>query len=771
MRGRLLSCRKLVSTMTGKNNLNGLAQAEADRRLARDGFNEVAEPPFNFATAIITRLWEPSAWILEAALIIEVVLGKGIQAGFIVLMLLFAAVNGAMQSRRANTVLRSLSHDLSPTTAVSRDGKWKQVSAKHLVVNDLISLRQGDIIPADVRLLTDTLEVNESSITGEAKAVNRTPGDTAYAGTEVLSGNALAIVTATGANSRTGKTISLINHSSAPGHLQKLLGKIIGYLAALDAVLSVLLIIVAIVRHEDLVAMLPFLAMLFIATIPIAMPSSFAVANSVEAKVLSTKRVLVSDLTGIQEAANMNVLLVDKTGTITANKPAVVAFYNWSTLPDADVTQLAISAADTRNASVIDAALFNYAQAHNINAWPQHEFTPFTSGIGYSQATVVTDSATVNVKLGALKKLATLATNHPDLSAVNFAEGRTAAVVVDSQLIGLFVLQDQPRADSATAIKALQARGVKVIMLTGDNQKTAAAIAQAVGLNGEVRSYTEVNVGTKIAGLAGIADVTPEDKLAMAKRLQGEGYVVGMTGDGVNDAPALKQADVGIAVDSAVDLAKRSARMVLLADGLTPIIEILDAGHRVYQRMMTWTITKLSRTAELTLLLTLGYLILHFIPLTLNAMILVAILNDCVTLVLGTDRTTITHQPGNWNVAKLSKIAGILAIGWTAVGYGWLTWLQRLGLTTGQVSTGLYVYLIFSAMLTILMTRTQKPFWASRPSRAVAVAIGCNCALTLVLALTGWGIAALSPALIGLAIVITLLTGIVLTAIRFAAHI
>lgn len=757
--------------MTEKNDLNGLAQAEADRRLARDGFNEVAEPPFNFATAIITRLWEPSAWILEAALIIEIVLGKGIQAGFIVLMLLFAAVNGAIQSYRANTVLRSLSHDLSPTAAVSRDGKWKQVSAKHLVVDDLISLRQGDIIPADVRLLTGTLEVNESSITGEAKAVNRTPGDTAYAGTEVLSGNALAIVTATGANSRSGKTISLINQSSAPGHLQKLLGKIIGYLAALDAVLAVLLIIVAIVRHEDLVAMLPFLAMLFIATIPIAMPSSFAVANSVEAKVLSTKHVLVSDLTGIQEAANMNVLLVDKTGTITANKPSVVAFYNWSTLPDADVIQLAISAADTRNASVIDAALFNYAQAQNIKAWPQHKFTPFTSGIGYSQATVVTDSATVNVKVGALKKLAALATNHPDLSAVDYAEGRTAAVVVDSQLIGLFVLQDQPRADSATAIKALQARGVKVIMLTGDNQKTAAAIAQAVGLNGEVRSYTEVNVGTKIADLAGIADVTPEDKLAMAKRLQGEGYVVGMTGDGVNDAPALKQADVGIAVDSAVDLAKRSARMVLLTDGLTPIIEILDAGHRVYQRMMTWTITKLSRTAELTLLLTLGYLILHFIPLTLNAMILVAILNDCVTLVLGTDRTMITHQPESWNLAKLSKIAGILALGWSAVGYGWLTWLQNLGLTTGQVSTGLYVYLIFSAMLTILMTRTPNPFWASVPSRAVAVAISGNCALTLVLALNGWGIAALSPSLIGLAIVITLLTGIVLTSIRLAAHI
>lgn len=757
--------------MKNKVVLTGLTQAEAQKRLAANGANTVTEPPFNFAKAILTRLWEPNAWILEGALLIELVLGKGIQAGFIVLMLLFAAVNGAIQSRRANTVLSSLSHDLTPTTAVNRDGKWQRLASQKLVVDDLISIRQGDIIPADVRLLTDTLEINESSISGESDAVRHQPGDTAYAGTEILSGNALAVVTATGANSRSGKTISLINQSSAPGHLQKLLGKIIGYLAILDALLAVILIIAAAIRHENLVEMLPFLAMLFIATIPIAMPSSFAVANSVEAKALSKKQVLVSDLTGIQEAANMNLLLVDKTGTITANKPSVVALYNFSDYSDTTVVQFAASAADAHNQSVVDAAILHYALAQHIAPLVQQQFTPFNSSTGYSQATVTAGATSATVRLGSLKKLVAQTSNHPDLNAIDYSAGRTTAIAVGDQLIGLFILQDQPRTDSAQAIQSIQSRGVKVVMLTGDNQKTAAAVAETVGLRGQVISYTDLTDDTKITELAGIADVVPENKLAIAKRMQHEGYIVGMTGDGVNDAPALKQADVGIAVSTAVDLAKRSARMVMLTDGLTPIIEILDAGHRVYQRMMTWTITKLSRTAELTLLLTLGYLIFHFIPLTLNAMILVAILNDCVTLVLGTDRTTISYRPESWNLAKLSKIAGILALGWSAVGYGWLTWLQSLGLTTAQVSTGLYVYLIFSAMLTILMTRTKKPFWASRPSHAVAIAIGGNCVLTLVLSLTGWGIAAISPALIGLAIAITILTGIVLTAIRFAAHI
>ncbi|WP_155285966.1 HAD-IC family P-type ATPase [Lacticaseibacillus zhaodongensis] len=744
----------------------GLTQAAAEQRLATDGPNEVQEPAFNFTKAILSRLWEPSAWILEAALILEIVLGKGIQAAFIVIMLLFAAVNGAIQSRRASIVLHSLAHDLTPTAAVKRDGQWAKLPAKKLVVGDLISLRQGDIVPADVKLLSAALEIDESSITGESKTITHHPGTTAFAGTEIVTGSALARVTATGAASRSGKTISLINQSSAPGHLEKLLGKVIGYLAAVDSILAVILISAAFIRHESLIAMLPFLAMLFIATIPIAMPSSFAVANSVEAKVLSKHNVLVSDLTGIQEAANTNLLLVDKTGTITTNKPEVVAFYNLSQLADQNVMQLAASATDQRNASVIDAAVVNHARSQDVTPLAQANFIPFDSTTGYAQTNVTTASGIKMLRLGALKKLTTVTTNKPELPNIDYTAGRTVALAVDDQLVALFILQDQPRADSAAALKKIQARGVKTIMLTGDKQETAAAVAKSVGLSGKVVSYANLNADTDVATLAGIADVVPENKLAIAKRLQSAGYIVGMTGDGVNDAPALKQADVGIAVANARDLAKRSARMVLLTPGLTPIIAILDSGHRVYQRMLTWTITKLARTAELTMLLTLGYLFLRFIPLALNAMILIAILNDCVTLVLGTDNTTITKRPENWSIRKLGKIAGLLAGGWTAVGYGWLLWLNNIGLTNGQVSTGLYVYLIFSAMLTIIMTRTKKVFWRSAPSRAVAIAITGNCVLTVILALTGWGVAAISPTFIALAVVLVLATGIILTGIK-----
>ncbi|MDV0429982.1 HAD-IC family P-type ATPase [Lactiplantibacillus sp. DA1] len=749
--------------------LEDLTKQQAATKLAEDGFNDVPEPTFNFLKAVVGRLWEPSAWILEGALVIEVVLGKEIQAGFIALMLIFAAVNGAIQSRRAAMVLQELAHQLTPTSSVRRDGHWQLINAKALVVGDLISLQVGSVIPADVHVLTHSINIDESSITGESVAVTRMPGDIAFAGTMVLAGTTLARVLATGSHSRAGKTVSLINQTNAPGHLQQLLGKIIGYLALLDSVLAIVIIGVALIRHADMVQMLPFLAMLFIATIPIAMPSSFAVANAVEARELSRHRVLVSELTGIQEAASLDLLLVDKTGTITTNQPRVVQFKNLSARSDRQLIQLAASATDLRHPSVVDQALMNFARQHRLEQLPQQEFKPFDASVGYAEALVGDALTSVRVRVGALNRLCELTKQQPSLTIdqLDLAQGRSVAVMIDNVLQAVLILQDQPRPDSAAVLKSIQQRGVKTVMLTGDNLKTAQAVADAVGLKGQVVSYQTFKTHMRpLAQVAGIAEVVPENKLAIVKAMQHAGYVVGMTGDGVNDAPALKQSEVGIAVDNATDLAKRSAKFVLLTGGLANILTILDSGHRVYQRMLTWTITKLARTVELTVLLTIGYLWLGRVPLSLNAMVLVAILNDLVTLVLGTDRTTIRYRPEQWDMPRLSKIAGVLAAGWTTVGVGLMAWLSGQGLAAGQLSTSLYVYLIFSAMLTILMTRTSRPFWWGRPSHAVVVTIGLNCLLTVGLANLGWGVLAINGWLTLIVIILVLMTGISLTAVQ-----
>lgn len=739
--------------------LQGLTDAQAEERLKKDGLNEVPEPEFNFFKEFMSKLWNLSAWILEAALLLECILGKWIQSLFVLLMLLFAAFNGATQKKKSRRVLNTISHELTPTVSVKRSGKWKQINSKFLAVGDLISLKRGDVLAADVKIAQGQITVDESSITGESKAIKKSVGDTAYAGTTVVDGDALAVVTATGSNSRSGKTINLINNSAAPGHLQQLLTKIIYYLCLLDGVLTLILVIAALIRGQNVIEMLPFLAMMFIASIPVAMPSTFALSNSFEATRLSKEGVLTSDLTGIQDAANLNLLLLDKTGTITENKTAVSQWDNLSSLPNNEVLALVGAATDKRSPSIIDSAIDEYLKEKDISPDTPEKFVPFTSDTGYSMAIV----GNYNIKLGSFKQLSLIDKNaDKEAKNIDFTAGRSVAVLINDKLAGIFILRDKVRSDSKKALEELKKRGIKPIMLTGDNRRTAEAVAKEVGLKGKVISIHDFNDKTDVNDLAGIADVLPEDKLKMVKLFQKDGYIVGMTGDGVNDAPALKQAEVGIAVSNAADVAKRSGKMVLLEDGLTPIVKILDAGHRVYQRMTTWSLTKLSRTAELTMLLTFGYLCFNYIPMALNAMVIYTIMNNMVTMMIGTDNTHITYKPESWNMLKLAKIAFSLAAGWTVIGFGFVWYLVSHHYAQGTVSTMVYVYLVLSAMLIVLITRTRKFFWQSAPSKSVAIVQIIDVLLTFALALLGLAMTQISFVNLALTIIVALVAAIII---------
>ena len=742
--------------------LTGLTQAEAEKRLKKDGLNEVPEPKYNFWKEFAGKLWNLSAWILEGALILEFILGKRIQALFVLAMLLFAAWNGASKKKQSRRVLDNISHKLTPTVAVKRDGKWIKLNSKELVVGDLVSLQAGDVLAADVKIMSGDLAFDESSITGESDAVKKHLGAEAYAGTTVVRGDGLATVTATGKNSRSGKTINLINNSAAPGHLQQLLTKIIYYLCLLDGILTLVIIIASFIKGGDFktfIDMLPFLAMMFIASIPVAMPSTFALSNSFEATRLSKEGVLTSDLTGIQDTANVNLLLLDKTGTITENKTAVASWNNFSDLDNKEVLELAGAATDQRNPSIIDTAIDDYIVDKGLVIKDKSKFVPFTSDTGYSMAEV--DGH--NVKLGSFKQLSLIDKNaNEKISHVNFKAGRSVAILIDDKLAGVFILQDKVRPDSKKALNEIKKRGIRPIMLTGDNQKTAEAVAQEVDLEGKVISIHDFNDNTDVSTLAGIADVLPEDKLNMVKLFQEKGYIVGMTGDGVNDAPALKQAEVGIAMSNAADVAKRSGKMVLLNDGLTSIIKILDAGHRVYQRMTTWSLTKLSRTAELTMLLTFGYLFFDYLPMALNAMVIYTIMNNMVTMMIGTDRTHITYKPESWNMAKLAKIAFSLAAGWTIIGMLFVWYLNTHGFSHGTVSTMVYVYLVLSAMLIVLITRTRKYFWQDYPSKLVGSVQIADVLITFILALFGIAMTQISWTNLLLTFIIALIAAIVI---------
>ncbi len=718
--------------MTSK--IHGLTQAEAEKRLKEDGYNEVPEPKYNFWKEFASKLWNLSAWILEAALILEFVLGKQIQALFIVGMLLFAAWNGASKKKQSRKVLDSISHQLTPTVSVERDGKWSYIDSKNLVVGDLVSLKAGDVLSADMKLVSGNLAIDESSITGESKPVKKAEDSQLYSGTTIVTGSGLALVNAIGAKSRAGKTINLINKSAAPGHLQQLLTKIIFALCTIALTLTAIVLVVAIIRKDNILELLPFLAMMFIASIPVAMPSTFAVSNSVEAKYLSKQGILTSDLTGIQDAANLNLLLLDKTGTITENKTSVYSWTNFTNLNDDEVIQMASAAIDQRNSSIIDNALKDYLKQKKISYQEPDNFTPFTSAIGYSMATI----ANQNIKLGSFKQLSQIDPDaNEEVKNIDFAAGRSVAVLIDDKLAGVFILKDKIRKDSKATLAKLKNRGIKCIMLTGDNQKTAANVAKEVGLTGKVISIHDFDENTHVKEIAGIADVLPEDKLRMVKLFQKKGFIVGMTGDGVNDAPALKQAEVGIAVSEAADVAKRSSKMVLMKDGLTPILHILDAGHRVYQRMSTWALTKISRTSELTIILTLGYILFRYLPIAFNAMVLYSILNSLVVITIATDNVQISNKPENWNILELTKTALTLTAGWVIIGIIFLIALTKAGFPQGQVSTLSFLYLVFTSLITVALTRTRKFFWQSAPSKTVVYVELADAVLSALLAILG----------------------------------
>ncbi len=743
-------------------NIKGLTQAKADELLTKNGLNEVPEPQFNFFKEFLSKLWNLSAWILEAALLLECILGKWIQSLFVLLMLLFAAWNGASKKKQSRRVLNNISHKLTPTVSVMRDGKWQNIDSKYLVPGDLVSIQAGDVLAADVRIIDGQISTDESSITGEAKTVRKQVKDTAYAGTTVVEGSGLATVTATGANSRSGKTVNLINNSAAPGHLQQLLTKIIYYLCILDGILTLVIVIAFFFKGgkiSNFIEMLPFLAMMFIASIPVAMPSTFALSNSFEATRLSKEGVLTADLTGIQDAANLNLILLDKTGTITENKTAVANWTNFSQMTDSEVLELAAAATDQRNKKIIDSAIDDYVSSLGLKVKAPDDFTPFTSSTGYSMANI--DGH--NVKLGSFKQLSLIDKSANDkVKDINFGAGRSVALLIDDKLAGVFILQDKVRSDSKAALAELKKRGVMPIMLTGDNQKTAEAVAKEVGLEGEVISIHDFTDQTDTSKLAGIADVLPEDKLKMVKFFQQKGYIVGMTGDGVNDSPALRQAEVGIAVSNAADVAKRSGKMVLLTDGLTSIVKILDAGHRVYQRMTTWSLTKLARTAELTMLLTFGYLFFGYIPMALNAMVIYTIMNNMVTMMIGTDRTHITYKPENWNMARLAKIAFSLASGWTLIGILAIAYLNTHGWNHGTISTMVYVYLVLSAMFLILITRTKRYFWQDYPSKAVGLTQLGDVILTVILAILGIAMVKISWTNLAITFLVALVAAIII---------
>jgi len=722
----------------------GISEAEAQARLAQYGYNEVREERAHPIWGILKRLWGPIPWTLEAALILEVVLGKIVEASIIAGLLAFSAVVGETQELRAQTALSYLRSHLQVTARACRDGNWRFLPARELVPGDQVHIRVGDVIPADCTIRDGTVEVDQSFLTGESAAVLRSTGETIYSGSTVHRGEAIGAVTATGPRSFFGRTAELVRTARSPGHLEQLLFTVVRYLAIVDLVLAVLLVGAALWSQADLLPLIPFLLVLVIATVPVSMPASFTVANAFEARVLAKDGVLVTGLSGIQEAATMEVLCVDKTGTLTQNRQTIAALLPFLGESEDELLVWAAAACDESTKNPLDLAILHELEYRSVQPLSRQKFVPFDPATKRSEAYVNQDGQTFRVILGSPMVVEQLADPLPEfmdhVQELSASGARVLAVAAGSEshltLRGLVALADALREDAAALVKALQGLGIRVFMITGDTPATARAVGREVGLGDRIGNSDDILKDP--LQYDGFANIYPEDKFRIVQALQRSRLVTGMTGDGVNDAPALKQAEVGIAVSSASDVAKASAKVVLTHPGLEGIVKVVSGGRRVYNRMLTWTITKITRTVELAILLTVGYIATGIFVTPLFLIVLIVVLNDLVTITLGTDRAGVSLIPERWNVGEIAKIAGVLAAGWLFLAFA-ILWacLNVLKLPIPQIQTLMFVYLIVSAQATIYMTRVRDHFWSFAPSRYVAVVTIGDVVVVSILAMVG----------------------------------
>ena len=668
--------------------------------------------------------------MLEATIAMQILLGKSGEAIIIAALLLFNAVVSFVEEGRANKALALLRSRLSTHARVLRDGVWQSLPAVDLVPGDSVHLRMGDLSPADVRIADGNVLLDQSALTGESVPVEADAGALAYAASVVRRGEATGEVVATGQRTYFGKTAELVRGANVGSHLQATIFSIVRMLIVIDLLLVCALLIYTAWAELPFADVAPFALILLVASVPVALPATFTLATALGATELARNGVLVTRLSAIEEAAGMDVLCTDKTGTLTENRLALAAALPFNGNSEDDVLRGAALASDPATQDPIDLAILSATEARGLLAeQPERlEFVPFDPARRYSLGRYPAGSGEQYFVKGAPRAIAALARNAPDFAALSeklTADGNRVLAVARGtdrnalHLIGLLALEDPPRPDSKSLIRGLQELGVRNIMVTGDNLSTARAVAQKIGI-GDRGSAADVldhlDGGTALDHDV-YARVFPEHKIQLVRLLQKAGHVVGMTGDGVNDAPALKQADVGIAVASATDVARAAAGVVLTAPGLTLALSAVQISRRIYQRMLTYTINKIMKTLEIAVFLSIGVMLTHTFVITPLLIVLLLFTNDFVTMSITTDHVTFSQRPDRWNVKTLVLTGAALAALMLLLSFTvFFTARNVLSVPLAQLQTLVFVMLVATGQGNVYLVRERHHFWRSRPS-------------------------------------------------------
>lgn len=722
-------------------NCTGLTSAEAQKRLAEFGLNAVEEKKQHTWLLFLHKFWAPVPWMLEVTLVLEGILGKWPEAIIIALLLLFNAVLGFSQERKAQGALTLLKQKLRITARACRDGQWCSLSAADLVPGDMVHVRVGDIVPADLTLSDGQILIDQSALTGESMPVDRSAGTDIYSASIVRRGEASGTVTATGTKSYFGKTAELVRGAGSKSHLEALVLSIVRYLIIMDGFLVVAILAYATWTGMPLKETIPFALILLVASVPVALPATFTLATAMASLNLAHRGVLVTRLAAIEEAAAMSDLCSDKTGTLTQNRLTLQALTSWEGVGDPELLSMASIASDAATQDPIDMAIIDAAKAQDAPHYERASFVPFDPSNKRSEATFSREGVSWRVMKGAPQIIAPLAEGSVDWSAATESlakrGARVLAVIAGPEghlrFMGLVGLADPIRPDALNVLEKLHDLGITVRMVTGDSTATAETVATELGIQGKVCDRSDIHEDCAV-----YAGVFPEDKFHLVQGLQKQGKVVGMTGDGVNDAPALKQAEVGVAVESATDVAKAAASLVLTTPGLAGVADAVETGRRVYQRMLTYTLNKIVKVFQVALFLSLGLLIFHNFVVTPLLVLLLLFANDFVTMSLASDRVRSSPKPDRWNVRTLAFSSLVVAGAWLVYIFAVYLIGHAMQLSYPTLQTLDFLGLVFSGLANVILVRERGHLWASRPGNFLLWASMADIVVVSLLARMGW---------------------------------
>jgi H+-transporting ATPase len=738
---------------------DGLSQAEAQKRLTQYGPNEIEERKTNPFLKFLTYFWGPIPWMIEAAVILSAVARHWPDFTIILLLLLANAVVGFGEEHQAGNAIAALKAKLAVKARVKRDGEWTTPEARDLVPGDVIRVRLGDIVPADARLLEgDPIEVDQSALTGESLPATRKPGEAVFSGSIVRQGEIGALIYATGANAYFGRTAQLVQAAHTVSHFQRAVLKIGNYLIILAVSLVVLILGVALFRGDRMLTTLQFALVLTVAAIPVAMPTVLSVTMAVGARLLARKEAIVTRLAAIEELAGVDVLCSDKTGTLTQNRLTLGDPFGVNGVHADQVILNAALASRADNKDTIDlAVLGGLKNDQELKGYQLVHFQPFDPVHKRTEASVKgTDGKEFKVTKGAPQVILELSANAGQVkSAVEKTVNEFAARGFRSlgvaradqegnwQFVGGLPLFDPPREQAKATIATARQMGISVKMVTGDQVAIARETAGKLGLGtnildaggfGDTKHHETAKLAESIEKADGFAQVFPEHKFHIVDVLQQRGHIVGMTGDGVNDAPALKKADCGIAVSGATDAARAAASIVLMTSGLSVIIDAIKESRKIFQRMNSYAIYRIAETIRVLLFMTLAILIFNFYPLTAVMIVMLALLNDGAILSIAYDNVRYKDKPETWNMHMVLGIATVLGVIGVVSAFGLFYLGERVfHLDRAHIQTLMYLKLSVAGHLTIFLTRTRGPFWSHRPARILWVAVlGTQIVATLI---------------------------------------